>query len=607
MPPQNQNDPNTQIINGQPYQAMPQTPQQPAPLPDHHFAPPPKKSKKKLIITAALTLVLIAGGTYWYLSSQEKPANKAALVAETPPKKEEPKQEQIDAALAKFITPTTGETWLAAPKKIADPGLFKDPTNGPGETTFYEVGKRGENTIVMSVTQVIGDMIYLYERTPSSAYTVILHPDSEATYNDDYDKSIKEYLKPTVQVNTTQKYDSISVPQKLSVSANYTASKLEYPGYGNLKTPDNNPANASKDQQAKVSEIKKYGASTLKKIEYTYVDTGLTSIYYVVDLPINTQIGMSFRPLAADLEGYQWIKGSASGDRIHAISRGCGGILYGTGVTRSEKVKESDLEIAAKTADGQTIYRFKDPSYPIEQKAFEEFKQYTGTDTTIPYSNVTKEEFVNQNAVLVLKDKDSQYLVYVRDQLAPNAGCAKPVVYLYPTKTTNVSVRVGADVKVSIPKYDPKQGWKNVLAQPNGNLTYQGKHYDSLFWEGPGIGQYPSITSGTVIPTSLAVTTIRAQLSQLGLNQKESDDFVTYWQDKMPSKPYTRLTWLTTSELNQLAPLNISPKPDTLIRVFLDYSGLDTPITIPTQKLDSTPRDGFTVVEWGGLSPYKLY
>lgn len=79
-----------------------------------------------------------------------------------------------------------------------------------------------------------------------------------------------------------------------------------------------------------------------------------------------------------------------------------------------------------------------------------------------------------------------------------------------------------------------------------------------------------------------------------------------FWGNKIPDAPYVRLTWFGTEELNRLAPLGITPKPDTLIRVFLDMSGLEQPISIPAQKLTSSSRRGFTVVEWDGLTSQKL-
>jgi len=70
----------------------------------------------------------------------------------------------------------------------------------------------------------------------------------------------------------------------------------------------------------------------------------------------------------------------------------------------------------------------------------------------------------------------------------------------------------------------------------------------------------------------------------------------------MPATPYIRLSWLGTEEMNQLAPLHIFPKPNTLIRIFLDFAGQNTPeANIKPQNLSGISREGFTVVEWGGL------
>ena len=47
-------------------------------------------------------------------------------------------------------------------------------------------------------------------------------------------------------------------------------------------------------------------------------------------------------------------------------------------------------------------------------------------------------------------------------------------------------------------------------------------------------------------------------------------------------------------------PLEITPKPDTIIRIVMEFKGLEEPIQIKEQKLITPQRTGFTVVEWGG-------
>ena len=48
--------------------------------------------------------------------------------------------------------------------------------------------------------------------------------------------------------------------------------------------------------------------------------------------------------------------------------------------------------------------------------------------------------------------------------------------------------------------------------------------------------------------------------------------------------------------------LNVTPKPDSMLRIFLSIQKLDAPINVKEQKLESTERKGFTVVEWGGFN-----
>jgi hypothetical protein len=47
-------------------------------------------------------------------------------------------------------------------------------------------------------------------------------------------------------------------------------------------------------------------------------------------------------------------------------------------------------------------------------------------------------------------------------------------------------------------------------------------------------------------------------------------------------------------------PLDISPKPDSVIRITMDFKSLDNYIKVKEQELKTPERIGFTVVEWGG-------
>ncbi len=69
----------------------------------------------------------------------------------------------------------------------------------------------------------------------------------------------------------------------------------------------------------------------------------------------------------------------------------------------------------------------------------------------------------------------------------------------------------------------------------------------------------------------------------------------------MQGSPYYFVTFLGTSEMNKIAPLTISPKPDTVIRILMDFSPLAKPIKVDGYNIKTPARNGFTVVEWGGV------
>lgn len=579
--------------------AVAETPQEPSQAPLVAVAPAVTKRRlpKKLFIIGGVVLLLgIGGAAYWYFKQGSAPQQAVTQQREEPQQTETEKPaDPNDPVLAKFIKPTTGEVWLSKPKKIGAQGYFRQEDQS---AEYYEIGTRGDKTIIMSVVSGLGDDIRLYERAKDNSVANIALPDGSALLNDENQRYLKESLVPSVKFDTTTHYDSLTMPSKLAIDDKYDVTKPAYPGLGNLiRAEDAAGSSVYKD-------VKAYGQSKLQRVETTYADTKLTSIGYRLITPINTTVSVGYNPLDTGLDKYQWQRGNYSNDTLAAIARGCGGAW--TAVTRADAVTDADLQLVGRSPSGLDVFDFKSSNHDLLNKAYEEFKEFVSTSPEERYAGISKEDFVKEHGIILHKDKYGQWLVYVRQQLRPGYGCAKPVVYLYPQAATSVTVKVGADVKISDPLYNPSTGWK-VRAYPNGKLLTADGWYDSLFWEGPGVGRYPGITSGVVVRRDQAIATIQNQLVQLGLNNQEIADFVEYWQPKLPNKPYVRLTWLTTEQLNQLAPLYITPKPDTIIRVFLDFAGLEKPITLPAQKLTTIPRTGFTVIEWGGLSPYKLY
>ena len=62
------------------------------------------------------------------------------------------------------------------------------------------------------------------------------------------------------------------------------------------------------------------------------------------------------------------------------------------------------------------------------------------------------------------------------------------------------------------------------------------------------------------------------------------------------------LIHFSTDEYEEMAVLDIQPKPETVIRVMMVFQPLKSTVSIPKQNLEELKqeRKGFTVVEWGG-------
>lgn len=174
----------------------------------------------------------------------------------------------------------------------------------------------------------------------------------------------------------------------------------------------------------------------------------------------------------------------------------------------------------------------------------------------------------------------------------------KPVIYLYPEKEMEVKVQLDYDGKLvcTYPEYD--DGWK-VVAQPDGTLCdYSGKTYSYLFWEGNTHATY-DFSKGFVVKGAETAEFLEEKLSEIGLNPKETNEFIVYWLPRMQENKYNLITFQTKA-YTDVAKLHITPEPDSILRVFMAYKELEEPIEIEKPAIAPFERKGFTVVEWGG-------
>ena len=174
----------------------------------------------------------------------------------------------------------------------------------------------------------------------------------------------------------------------------------------------------------------------------------------------------------------------------------------------------------------------------------------------------------------------------------------KPVIYLYPETTEEVSVKLdyAGSLTCTYPAYH--DGW-TVTADPDGTLTdADSQMYNYLYWEGVSDTDY-DFSEGYCVAGSDTAAFLEDSLAKLGLTRQEANEFIVYWLPMMQENPYNLISFQTDA-YTQAAQLAIDPAPDTLLRVFMAWKPSDTAVDIPAQTLRAPARSGFTAVEWGG-------
>lgn len=179
-------------------------------------------------------------------------------------------------------------------------------------------------------------------------------------------------------------------------------------------------------------------------------------------------------------------------------------------------------------------------------------------------------------------------------------GAAKPVIYLYPEKATAINVQLAFKGKLhtTYPEY-PQNGWQ-VTAYPDGKIIDKkdGQEYSYLFWDGHWDVDW-NIQEGFVVKGSETRAFLQKTLADMGMQPKEYNEFIVYWLPLMQNNAYN-LIHFSREQYEALAGLTITPQPESILRVFMVWRGLESPIQIPPQHFTPFLRKGFTVVEWGG-------
>jgi hypothetical protein len=201
----------------------------------------------------------------------------------------------------------------------------------------------------------------------------------------------------------------------------------------------------------------------------------------------------------------------------------------------------------------------------------------------------------------------------------------KPVILLYPNQNQPIECSIKVNLKPTTWNFSaiyPQDGssltmtdsfqW-NVTAHPDGTLTYpNGKEYSYLFWEAETLSDCRlektpfriDNNRSFCVKGSNAADFLDEALKKMGLNTRERNDMVTYWLPQLEANQWSQIQFLSENEYKSAARLEITPKPDTMLRVFMLFKGVseEMPSRIKIEDIQTTERKGFTAIEWGAMN-----
>jgi hypothetical protein len=223
--------------------------------------------------------------------------------------------------------------------------------------------------------------------------------------------------------------------------------------------------------------------------------------------------------------------------------------------------------------------------------------------------NVRKNDFINfsktgfESQKIEVTDKTTLNIVLKTQAASDKIMIKKPVIYLYPTLKTDITISLDfkGELLTTFPKYD--KNW-TVTAYPDGRIFDKktNRFYNSLFWDGNKNfpNEHYQYKTGFIVAKNNLTDFLIEKLESIGLNNIETNEFIQFWLPLLEKNETNFIHFYINSDYDIISENNVIPKPDTSIRIFMEFYSLDKTINIPEQVLPKTERKGFTLVEWGG-------
>lgn len=205
-------------------------------------------------------------------------------------------------------------------------------------------------------------------------------------------------------------------------------------------------------------------------------------------------------------------------------------------------------------------------------------------------------------------EKDDSDVVESCTEVNIMESVEKPVIYLYGFDNESVTIKLNYDaskfkVSCSYPQLNSNNGWYITADEGSWLKDSKNKYYPYLFYEGRFVEPFmTSITEGSCVKGSETADFLYRNLTQMGLNDIECTDFITYWLPRMQNNPYNIISFQNDKYADAVK-LDSSADLETQLRIYMVWQPSDNLVTLPQQEITvpARPENGKYLVEWGGM------
>lgn len=258
-----------------------------------------------------------------------------------------------------------------------------------------------------------------------------------------------------------------------------------------------------------------------------------------------------------------------------------------------------DEAIRSKTETKQasSVSELKEKSYPVPVDLILDPKYYSNTseDQLLLWAFVD-----NYGGINNLLPPSNNPLQLRTCYITGNS----PHIFVRSLSTRSISITT----KSKLTYTDPPITGSTWVGEVKNNMfiNKNGSTRSSIYYEyDPKNIVFTNSETGYIVSTQDLQGLVSRIAEKLGLDANETQALITDTTNALvdlPDTKFVKISLINGSEINKELPLVVSPRPDTISRIHLMLSKINSPYSLPEPKIEKVKRGNYSVLELGAYA-----